>query len=80
MWVVYYPIATVFCDRMMRRNVENILLYVRKQEEQLPECFADHILISDAVVGQGLTPDRVEGVTQGLGAQLVGLCDRQKGK
>lgn len=44
---------------------------------RLPECFADHILIGDAVVGQGLTPDRVEGVAQGLGAKFIGLTERE---
>lgn len=39
----------------------------------LPECFADHVLIGDAVVGQRLAPDRVEGVTQGLGPELISL-------
>lgn len=42
----------------------------------LPECFANHILVSDAIVGQGLTPDRVECVAQGLGSKFIGLKDK----
>lgn len=43
-----------------------------------PECFADHILVGDAVVGQGLTPDRVECVVQGLGSKFIGLEDKHR--
>lgn len=44
----------------------------------VPERFADHILVSDAVVGQGLTPHRVECVVQGLGSKFVGLEDKRR--
>lgn len=47
---------------------------------RVPECFADHILIRDAVVGQGLAPDRVECVVQGLGSKFIGLKDKQKSR
>lgn len=43
---------------------------------RVPECFADHILVGDAVVGQGLAPDRVECVVQGLGSKFIGLKDK----
>lgn len=45
---------------------------------RVPECFADHILVSDAVVGQGLAPDRVESVVQGLGSKFIGLKDKPR--
>lgn len=45
---------------------------------RVPERFADHILIGDAVVGQRLTPYRVEGVTQSLGPELIGLNKKTK--
>ena len=41
-----------------------------------PERFADHILVGDAVVGQGLAPHGVESVVQGLGSQFIGLEDK----
>lgn len=44
----------------------------------VPECFSDHILVSDAVVGQGLAPHGVEGVVQGLGSKFIGLKDKYK--
>lgn len=44
----------------------------------VPECFADHVLISDAVVGQGLVPDGVECVMKRLGSEFVGLEDKQR--
>lgn len=40
---------------------------------RVPECFADHVLIGDAVVGQRLAPDGVQGVMQSLGSELIGL-------
>lgn len=43
---------------------------------RVPECFADHILVGDAVVGQGLAPNRVECVVQGLGPKFIGLKDK----
>lgn len=47
---------------------------------EVPERFADHILVSDAVVGQGLTPHRVESVVQGLGSEFIGLKDKHKSR
>lgn len=44
----------------------------------VPECFADHILIGDAVVGQRLAPYRVEGVAQGLGSEFIRLNKKTK--
>lgn len=38
---------------------------------RLPERFALHVLVRDAVVHQGLVPHRVAGVAQGLRPQLV---------
>lgn len=39
----------------------------------VPESFANHIFICYSIICQGLTPDRVESVAKGLGAELVGL-------
>jgi len=44
----------------------------------LPECLADHVLVRDAVVGEGLAPDGVECVVQGLGSQFIGLKDKRR--
>lgn len=44
----------------------------------VPECFADHVFIRDTVVGQGLAPDGVERVVQGLGSKFIGLKDKQR--
>lgn len=43
----------------------------------LPESFAGHLLIRNAVVGQRLVPHWVQGVLQRLGAKLVGLRDSE---
>lgn len=48
------------------------------RSERVPEGFADHVLVGDAVVGQCLTPYRVQGVTQSLGPELVGLNEKTK--
>lgn len=45
---------------------------------RVPERFADHILVGDAVVGQGLAPHGVERVVQGLGPKFVGLEDKRR--
>lgn len=45
----------------------------QRNDGRVPECFSDHILIGDAVVGQGLAPHGVERVVQRLGSQFVGL-------
>lgn len=42
----------------------------------VPECFSDHIFICDAVVGQGLTPHRVECVVKRLGSKFIGLKEK----
>lgn len=39
----------------------------------VPESFADHILVGDAVVRQRLVPDGVECVVQGLGSEFIRL-------
>lgn len=44
----------------------------------LPQSFARHLLVRNAVVGQRLVPHRVQGVLQRLGAELVGLRDSEK--
>lgn len=44
----------------------------------LPECFSDHILVSDSVVGQGFAPHGVERVVQRLGAKFIGLEENDK--
>lgn len=46
--------------------------------EHVPEGFADHVLVGDAVVGQRLAPYGVQGVTQSLGPELVGLNEKTK--
>lgn len=46
----------------------------------LPECFSDHILVGDAVVGQGFAPHGVERVVQRLGAKFIGLEEGEKEK
>lgn len=47
---------------------------------ELPECFSDHILVSDAVVGQGFAPHGVERVVQRLGAKFIGLKEEEREK
>ena len=44
----------------------------------VPECLADHVLVGDAVVGQGLAPHGVECVVQGLGPKFICLKDKQR--
>lgn len=44
----------------------------------VPECFSDHVFVSDAVVGQGLAPHRVQRVVQGLGSKFIGLEDKRR--
>lgn len=63
--------AVVTNGKRQQDNTVHIQEHFRS--EWVPECFADHILIGDAVVGQRLAPYRVEGVTQGLGPELIGL-------
>lgn len=48
------------------------------RSERVPECFADHVLIGYAVVGQRLAPYGVEGVAQSLGPELIGLKKKTK--
>lgn len=50
----------------------------REIKLMVPECFSDHILICDAIVGQGLTPDGVKCVVQCLGSKFIGLKDKWK--
>lgn len=43
----------------------------------LPQRLADHVLVRDAVVGEGLVPRGVQRVPQGFGSQLVGLEEQR---
>lgn len=42
----------------------------------LPQRFADHVLVGDAVVGEGLIPGGVQSVAQRFGPQLICLEKR----
>lgn len=39
----------------------------------LPQRFADHVLVGDAIVGEGLIPGGVQSVAQRFGPQLICL-------
>lgn len=52
-------------------------MWREETDVRAPERFADHILVGDAVVGQGLAPHGVESVVQGLGSQFIGLEDKR---
>lgn len=39
----------------------------------LPQGLADHVLVGDAIVGEGLVPGGVQGVVQRFGSQLICL-------
>lgn len=54
------------------------LLRAQTTDWTLPECFSDHILVGDAVVGQGFAPHRVERVVQRLGAKFIGLEEEEE--
>lgn len=45
-------------------------------DQWVPERFSDHVFVSDAVVGQGLAPHRVQRVVQGLGSKFIGLEEK----
>lgn len=46
---------------------------VSARNRALPQGLADHVLVGDAVVGEGLVPGGVQGVAQRFGSQLVCL-------
>lgn len=54
------------------------LLRAQTTDWTLPECFSDHILVGDAVVGQGFAPHGVERVMQRLGAKFIGLEEEEE--